>query len=62
MTSHVGYKRCNEGLIVKLRIEGENNELRSNVERKNSKYAKHRCSKAFVLDIYYFQSGNENKK
>lgn len=55
--SHIGYKAAkiysNEGgidVIIKLEILGETNEGRSGVVR--PKYAKYRCSKARVLDIW----------
>ena len=56
--SHIGYKKIQNGYIVKLRIEGLNNELRDSV--KNVKTAKHRCSNAFVLDIYHMND-DKNK-
>ena len=53
MTSHIGYKKIQDGYIVKMRIDGKHNELRDGVKRQNAKHAKNRCSKAFVLDIYH---------
>jgi len=56
MTHHIGYKKIQDGYIVKLAIleDGKNNELRKDVKRQNIKNAKMRCSKALVLDIYKF--------
>ena len=56
MTHHIGYKKIQDGYIVKLAIleDGKNNELRKDVKRQNIKTAKMRCSKALVLDIYKF--------
>jgi len=59
MTSHIGYKKIQDGYIVKMRIDGKNNELRDGVKRQNANCAKNRCSKAFVLDIYHM---NDKKK
>ena len=59
MTSHIGYKKIQDGYIVKMRIDGKHNELRDGVKRQNAKHAKNRCSKAFVLDIYHM---NDKKK
>jgi len=53
MVKHVGYKKIQHGFIVKLRIEGNNNELRSSVKRCNMATSKFRCERAFVLDIYH---------
>lgn len=47
---HIGYKKCRDGKIVKLAIMGKNNEGREWVV--DPKFAKFRCSKAGVLDIY----------
>lgn len=56
---HIGYKKIRDDYIVKLAIlpDGINNECRNGVERKNAKYAKYRCSKAKVLDIYNKDTG-----
>lgn len=59
MPPHVGYKKCRDGKIVKLRIMGFNNEDRANVKRANAKYAQFRCSEAHVLDIYNPESGEK---
>lgn len=47
---HIGYKNAH-GYIIKLEILGENNEDRHNVE--DWRYAKFRCQKAKVLEIYH---------
>ena len=51
---HIGYKACYVGttcVIVKLEILGIDNENRTK-RRFPKKYAKHRCEKAKVLDIW----------
>lgn len=48
--THTGYKKCLNNKIVKLRIIGRTNKNRKNVSKKRT--AKHRCSKAMVLEIY----------
>lgn len=47
---HIGYKQIKYGKIVELEIIGDHNENRSTMV--NPLYAKMRCSKANVLDIY----------
>lgn len=49
-SSHVGYKKCRDGRIVKLLILGINNENRQGIA--NALSAKNRCSRAKVIDIY----------
>lgn len=56
---HVGYKQCQDNRIVKLRIDGENNEMREGVKRANKRFAKFRCAQALVLDIYNPESGEK---
>ena len=46
----IGYKKCRGDKIVKLEILGKHNEMRPNVA--DNKYAKFRCEKAKVLQIY----------
>jgi len=52
-TEHIGYKKIKDGFIVKLRIDGNNNEIRSDIKYCNAPFAKYRCDQAFVLDIYH---------
>jgi len=52
-TTHIGYKKIKDGFIVKLRIDGNNNEMRNNIKSCNTPFAKYRCERAFVLDIYH---------
>jgi len=53
MTEHFGYKKIQNGFIVKLRIEDQNNEQRTDIKPENAHFAKYRCERAFVLDIYH---------
>ena len=48
--AHIGYKKCQDGRIVKLEIIGQHNENRKDIVDKN--FARIRCSEARVLDIY----------
>ena len=47
---HIGYKKCRDRRIVILEILGEHNEDRKDVADK--RFAKMRCSKAQVIQIY----------
>lgn len=49
MSTHIGYNKCKGNRIVKLEIQGENNENRRDVV--DAKHAKYRCSQATVLSI-----------
>lgn len=49
MTHHIGYKKCKGDRIVKLRIEGINNEGRNGIV--SARHAKYRCSQATVISI-----------
>ena len=51
---HIGYKKAQDGFIVKLLIGGENNENREDVVSKDT--AKMRCSEAKVLEIYHMNN------
>jgi len=53
MSQHIGYKKIQNDFIVKLRIKGQNNEGRSDIKPENVPFAKYRCERAFVLDIYH---------
>lgn len=55
--THIGYKKLQNGLIAKLAIKGTHNEDRDDVV--DIMHAKHRCSKAKVLDIYHMISGEK---
>jgi hypothetical protein len=44
--------RADSGVIVKLQILGQHNELRPK-NCVDARYAKHRCDEAIVLDIYH---------
>ena len=54
MQGHEAFKKVQGDLIVKLLITGENNENRADMYDK--RYAKMRCSNAFVLDIYHMNT------
>ena len=56
--SYIGYKKCQNNKIVKLEILGYTNAKRKGITKKD--FAKMRCSRAFVLDIY--DMFDENKK
>jgi len=53
----IGYKKAEDGYIVKLEILGKNNENRSNIV--DPIHAKHRCSEAKVLDIFHWKTGKK---
>jgi len=59
--SHIGYKKIQNGYIVKLEILGINNENRSGIKPENAPFAKYRCERARVLDIYHMKN-KETKK
>ena len=53
----IGYKKAQDGYIVKLEIRGKNNENRSNIV--DPIHAKYRCSEATVLDIFHWKTGKK---
>jgi hypothetical protein len=56
--AHIGYKKGKDDRIIVLEILGINNELRKDIVNKD--FAKMRCSKAKVIDIY--DINNKDKK
>lgn len=48
-SKHIGYKKVQNDIIVELEILGNHNEDRNYIDKR---YAKMRCSKAKVLNIY----------
>lgn len=57
--THIGYKKCADDRIVKLRILGRSNKNRKTIFKNKKRTAKHRCSKALVLDIYHTSNNNQ---
>jgi len=57
---NIGYKKIQKDYIVKLQILGLNNEFRKGIKPENVPFAKYRCDKAKVLDIYHMN--NKEKK
>jgi antitoxin component YwqK of YwqJK toxin-antitoxin module len=55
--THIGYKKGQDNRIIVLEIIGKHNELRKDIVDKN--YAKMRCSKAKVIDIYNMDNKDE---
>jgi hypothetical protein len=53
----IGYKRGKNNRIIVLKIVGKHNESRKDIVNKN--YAKMRCSKAKVIDIYNMDDKDE---
>src|SRR5690606_23435258 len=56
--NHIGYKKCSNNRIVKLEIIGDNNERRKYIV--DHTHAKHRCSRATVIDIYNMDNKDEH--
>jgi len=57
---HIGYKKIEDDYIVKLEIlDGLNTEGRVGIKSENTKFAKYRCQKAKVLDIYHMNDKNK---
>jgi hypothetical protein len=61
ITPNIGYKKLCRKHYAKLKIIGQNNETRSNIE--NKKYAKMLCSSVKIINIYTNKGPiNKNKK